>query len=61
MNNASKRYFKYQSKLIKEYYFYISEQNVSIFELIYVIFFFIFRKGFTIRIKGTLKSINWGL
>lgn len=39
MNNASKRYFKYQSKLIKEYYFYISEQNVSIFELIYVFFF----------------------
>lgn len=57
MNNVSKRYFKYQSKLIKEY-FYISEQNVSIFELIHVIFFFIFRKGFTIRIKGTLKSIN---
>lgn len=46
MNNASKRYFKYQSKLIKEYYFYISEQNVSIFELIYVIFFFHFQKRF---------------
>lgn len=41
----------------------IPEQKyISIFELIFIIFsFFIFKKDFTIRIKGTLKSINWGL